>query len=604
MIDSSKTSGIPLDVSKEICQKSIDDARTSRFCCFTKFSYTILLSPFTTTTKLTFRLVKLLTWDCIKSSLYKMSGYHTDSHNFLQSQYLKTVKAARDILLIPSIIKRSFVDMVAKRQAIVDDIPTIEDTDFLTVNYTRKMEQLPSFLHGMKTFSVIQPNIVEIPAANDPTLKAVMASHMFKPGIMGINFGTPNVATFITKQEGDAIQTVKVDAKSLRREEMSYHATNGKMQSGIFLIPSNLPEEALEQFEKAAQKLQGRKDITCVNTNCRVLQEAGFSIEGVVMEDVIFPNTLMEHLMFRNVFFTDASGIKHKIHFNIINTTEQTLEKFFENVDTAVLSTRLRHRIRHADTEEDQRARGIAAKALIEEEKRRLSKEESPEKINDDHLGKRKITVSVPSLLGRAVSRIWGRHTLYELDLSVNKKEIADAFQELAKKNGSDQEVKLRPFPQSKPSLATRLKRDFFFSGPMIRLLRRHMMGREDTIHLHTQDIFKHLQSTDGERFNYVLLDDKIVIARVHANASQKGKHRKIADWALSKHALLGSRQDVYCSGEMWYDKENKSFMMNHDSGTYVPTLERVQKTASILNDLFKSEKFGHVFKAEEKGEL
>jgi hypothetical protein len=94
-----------------------------------------------------------------------------------------------------------------------------------------------------------------------------MASNIFKPGIMAINFGTPNVSTFVTKLEKDGvIQTVKVDAKSLRREAMTYHETNGKIQSGIFLILSNLPKEALERFEQAAEALQGRKDITCVNT--------------------------------------------------------------------------------------------------------------------------------------------------------------------------------------------------------------------------------------------------------------------------------------------------------------------------------------------------
>ena len=136
--------------------------------------------------------------------------------------------------------------------------------------------------------------VTEFPAANDPMLKTVMASNIFKPGIMAINFGIPNVSTFVTKLEKDGItQTVKVDAKSLRREAMTYHEkVTGKIQSGVFLIPSNLPKEALERFEKAAKDLEGSKDITCVNTNCRVLQQAGFSIEGVTMDDVVFP----EHL--------------------------------------------------------------------------------------------------------------------------------------------------------------------------------------------------------------------------------------------------------------------------------------------------------------------
>ena len=306
----------------------------------------------------------------------------------------------------------------------------------------------------------------------------------------------------------------------------------------------------------------------------------------------------MEHLMFRNVFFTDLSGVKHKIHFNIVNTTEDSLEKFFEQVDTAVVGTRLRHRVRHADTEENQKARGIAAKALIAQEKARLEAAGPLQEINDEYLGKRKVTVSVPSFLGEAISRIWGRHTMYELDLSSNKTDIFNAFQKFGADDENDQTAKLRPFPQENPSLGTRLKRDFCFSRPMIRFLRGHMMGREDTIYLHTQDIFKHLKSTNGERLNYVLLDDKMIIARVNANGTARGIHRKLADWALSKHALLADRQEVYCSGEMWFDKEKNRFMINYDSGTYVPTRERAKEVAILANRIFDAAKFDNIFEA------
>lgn len=588
----------------EYSQNIIDKSRISRFCCFVKFSQTILVTPFTATIKLTFRTAKLLTWDPIKAGVYKISGYHTESAAHLEGEYLKTVIAVRNLLFIPSVARRTLIDMMAKREALVDDIQPMAMQEFLSVEHETQFEQFSSFLHGVKTFEVIKPTkIAEFPATNDPTLKTVMASNIFKPNIMAINFGTPNVSTFVTKSKDDgAIQTIKVDAKSLCREEMKYHETNGKIQSGIFLIPTNLPKEALERFEKAAKDLEKRKDITCVNTNCRVLKQAGFSIEGVSMEGIVFPNTLMEHLMFRNVFFTDSNGVKHKVHFKVLNTTEHRFEKFFENVDTAVAGTRYRHRARHADTEENQKARGIAAKALIAEETARLNNAGPLQEKSDEYLGKRKVTVSVPSFIGNIVSSIWGRHTMYQLDLSANKNDISDAFQEFETEGGKDQTIKLRPFPQEKPSFSTRLKRDFFFSRPMIQFLRRHMMGREDTIYLHTQDIFKHLKSTNGERLNYVLLDDKMVIARVHANGTASGKHRKVADWALSKHALLAGRQDVYCSGEMWYEETGGigKVKMNYDSGTYVPTIERVKKVATLANRIFDAEKFKYTFEATE----
>lgn len=581
----------------EYNQSVIDNSRPSRFNSLLKFTRMLLVSPVTTTVILALRIVKLLTWDPIKAGVYKICGYHTEAAAMLESEYLKTVKAVRDILFIPSVARRALIDMVAKREELADDNPKMTDEKIFNVEHVTKFEQLSSFLHGVKTLEVIKPKIItEFPATNDPTLKTVMASNIFKPGLMAINFGTPNVATFVTKSENDGVQTIKVDAKSLYREAMTYHETNGKMQSGIFLIPSNIPKEAVERFEQAAKEMAGRKDITCVNTNCRVLQQAGFSIEGVSMEDVVFPNTLMEHLIFRNVFYTDTDGRKHKVHFKILNTTEHSLEQYLENVDTAVVGTRLRHRERHADTEENQKARGIAAKALIEQEKKRLQEEGPLKEVNDEHLGWRKVTVSVPSFLGEVFSSIWGRHTMYELDLSANTKEIHDAFQQVKAKDGKEQYAKLRPFPQEKPSLGTRIKRDFFFSGPMIRFLRRHMMGREDIIHLRTQDIFKHLKSTKGERLNYVLLDDKMVIAKVNPNGAASGTHRQIADWALSKHALLAGRQDVHCAGEVWYDSDTNRFMLNYDSGTYVPNRERVVVVATLANRIFDSTRLGSTF--------
>lgn len=597
-LNSQSTNNVVYGVNIE--QHLNDKTTRSRLHFFEKLVQTTLLRPITTTVTLTYRVVMLLTFIPVKAGLYKVSGHYTESAAYFESEYLKTVKAARDVLLIPSLMKRAFTDVVATREKFADDIKRMLSKDYLMTDSTKSFQQFSSYLHGCETFQVITPvGITEFPASTDAALQTIMASHLFKPGMMAINFGSPNVATFVTEQNEDgSVQTTKVDAKSLKREIMTFHTTNGKIQSGVFLVPTNLPNEALDRFKKAAKNLEGRADITCVNTNCRVLQDAGFSIEGVKMEDIIFPQTLMEHLLFRNVIYTDSKGDKHKVHFDIINTTKDNLEDHFEKVDTAVVGTRLRHRRRHSDTEENQRARGEAAKALIAEEAERLKVAGTVQSVNNEGLELRKVTVSVPSVLGDAVARIWGRHTIYEVDLADKQKEISDAFKGINAKNQDGETVMLRPFPHAKPSLGTRLKRDFFFSGPVISFLRRHLMGRVDVIHLHTQDIFKHLKSTKGARLNYVLLDNKVVLARVHANNNSKETHRKVADWALSKHALIANRQEVYCSGEMWYDEVKKRFMMNRDSGTYIPNQEQLKVTVELANKIFDAQKFDHLFEA------
>lgn len=560
---------------------------------FGKLVASILFRPAFNTVKFTLRSVKLLTWDSAKSALYKISGFHTESAEHFESEYLKTVKVARDILFTPTVIKRAYMDMVGKREYFVDDLSAGES--FIKVPCTKQFDQYASYLHGVTTVEVSRPdNVSEFPATTDGSLQTIMASHLFKPGMLAINFGSPNVATFLTKEEDGKVQTVKVDAKSLRREKMKFHATNGKIQSGIFFVPKNLPPEALQRYEDAAKAMQGRKDYTCVNTNARVLEAAGFSIEGAPMDQIIFPNTFFEHLLYRNVFYTDSNGIKHKVHFEIVNTTPYTIEQYMEKVDTAVVGTRLRHKRRNRDTVEKQEIRGAAAKAIIAAEAVRLKNVSVDNSAPD--MERRRATVSVPSNFGNLLANIWGRHTIYEMDLSDKRDEIKAAFVDVAQVEGIE---KLRPFPQTSVSLTTRLKRDFFFSGPMIRFLRRHMMGHVDTIFMNSKDLFSHLKSTKGERLNYVLLGDKVVVAKVHANNESNHKHRKAADWALSKHALLANREEVYCSGEMWYDEVKKSFMLNSDSGTYIPTQARVERVATLANNIFKSDSF----KAVQNGE-
>ncbi|MEX1012077.1 MAG: hypothetical protein WDZ27_00095 [Waddliaceae bacterium] len=568
--------------------------KSSRLYFFAKLAQTILLRPIATVATLTYRIIKLITWVSTKSAINKVLGYHTESYDYFEREYLKTVKAVRDILFIPSMAKRCYLDMVAKSESFADDMNRIDFKSYPKVHQITEFQQYSSYLHGCKTFKVIRPDIAELPATSDPSLKAIMASHLFEANMMAINFGSPNVATFVTEEcEDGTVETVKVDAKSLHRAEMSYHSTNGKIQSGVFIVPTNLPTEALDRFKKAAKEMEGSSHITCVNTNCRVLKAAGISIEAVEMEDVILPSTLMEHLLFRNVIYTDLDGNKHKVHFDILNTTPHSLEEYLEIIDTAVVSTRLRHRRRSADNEENRKARGEMANELIAQEERRLSDVISNHEVMDRNFGKRKITVSVPSFFGDFIAGIWGRHTIFEVDLSDRQADISEAFQNLAQEEAKgDRFVKLKPFPQVKPSLGTRLKRDFFFSGPMIRFLRRHMMGRVDALNLHTQDLFNLLKSTNGERFNYALLDDKVVLARAQANTKSEETHRKVADWALSKHALLAGRQAVYCSGELWYDNTQNCFMFNNDSGTYEPGFERVEVVVKLANNIFSTQRF------------
>ncbi|MBS0654353.1 MAG: hypothetical protein JSR46_01120 [Verrucomicrobia bacterium] len=553
---------------------------------------TVALRPVAKAVAFAYRTVKLLTWVPAIAGGYKVCGFHTEASAYLESESLSAAKTLRDFLFIPSLAKQAFWELFPNKECSVESLAKKTPRDYLSVNHTKGLQPYLSRLHGCGNFEVFYPQgIEEFTARSDAALKTVMVPHFLKPGMMAINFGCPNVSTFITKKSDDgSVDTFQVDAKSLWRAPLTYHPTHGKIQSGLFFVPTNIPDEVLERIENAARAMEGAERITCVRGNCEVLKKAGFSIENVEIDSVTLPVGLLENFLFRKVFYTDSTGIKHKVHFDIVKTTQHSFEKYFELVDTAVVCTWLRHSRRNAETEESREARGKAAQMLIAQEEKRLSITPLHPKINDEDLGQRTITTSVPSFIGNLIARIWGHHTMYEVDLADKKGEMVEAFKELAKKG---EPVRLKPFPQRHPNLGTKIKRDWLFSKTMIQFLRRHMMGRVDKIQLKTQDLFEHLKATGEARLNYVLLDDKVVFARAHPRDNSA---ETIADWALSKHALLAGRQEVYCSGEIWYNKERSRFLINNDSGTYIPSHERVQLVAELANKFFDMPRFGSIF--------
>lgn len=557
----------------------------------------ILITPFTAAARLILCTAKIITWDLGKAAVNSILGY-SEAAATLENRYLNTCRAVRNLFIdVPLNAYSVFNYLRLDKPAYLDDFKINKVDSFLSVNPSIAIHQFNSKKFGYKTVNVIKPiGIKEFAAESDGELNTVMASHFLKPNVLAINFGVPNVASFITIDNGKSgVQTLKVDAKSLKRAKMDFHSTNGKIQSGVFFVPTNLPAKALEKFQKEAKELEGSADITCVNTNCKVLKKVGFSIEGEEIDKTVLPTNLFELLLFRKVFYTDpddSDAKKHIVHFAVINTTPFNLQDFYEKIDFAVIGTRLRHKRRNADKEENRIARGIASKAIIAEEKARLANMPAIQR-NALNLTRRKITVSVPSYMGDLISRIWGRHIVYEVDLSDKKELIHQLF------NGFK---KLKAFPNQNPDFIEKVKRDYFFTPRMIGFIRRHMMGRMDTLYLNMEDLFNHLKSLDeDDRMNYVILDDKVVLANIKANGVRQERHRKAADWALSKHALLAERKEVYCSGEFWYDRKKQCFVINKNSGTYKPNDQQVEAAADLANQIFQNEIYGIRFEVIEE---
>lgn len=575
-----------------------NDVKRNRSPFLWRFAQVILVAPAISTVEFSCRLVKLITWDIGKAGTLKFLGYHAKAASFLEKRYLQTGKVALDILLTFSnagIILRKW----RAKADFVDDLPRDISQSYLSVDHVKVRDKYSSNLYGIKKCTTIHPlGIKEFPAESDGSLNTVMASHFLNSDAWAICFGVPNLATFVTEKNKDgSMQTKKVDAASLWRKKPEVYNTKGKMQSGIYFVATNLPPEAKERYNEAAKSIaeEGTANITCVNTNCRVLKKAGFSIVGTDMEDIVLPKTFMEHLHFGDVFYTDNEGKRHKVHFDIINTTikdnpkkpdkKYDLQKHFEKVNLAVVGTWLRHLRRYTDTEENRQVRGANGRALIAEEKKRLEALPPAERVAASELAKRKVIVSVPSSLGNIISKFWGEHDLFEMDFSDKKDEIAKAF--------AGKQM-LQAFPHENPGFFTRLKRDFFFAQPMIDFLHRHLMGYADVLDLDTKDLFEYLKGAG--RLNYVVQEDKIIVAKIDVDEGRKGFFQKLfrdlGNWIMSKHGLLAERKVVHCSGELWYEEENgeEHYFINGNSGTYLPDSERVEITANFVNSIFSTQ--------------
>lgn len=554
-----------------------------------KLAKIIILQPAAATLELIYRGIRLISYAPLQAIFG--SANNEDAKTYMAVECIKTLQATRNVLAVPSKIAAALNETTVLGPRSTDVQPGLTPPEYLKTEYDISFQYFASEHFSRDNFKVITPRqIHEMPVFSDPSLLAVMGSHFLKSGLMGINFGCPNVALFTTHESSeDAGSVYKVDAKSMKREDMQYKDTHGKLQSGYFFIPTNLPKEAIVAVEEAAKKFQGRRDYTCVNTNCRILKEAGFTVENMDLEDCYLPTSCLENFLFRNVYYKGQ-----KVHFDILKTTPLSLEEYYDKIDAAVITTPVRHHIRDQDPEENKKARDIEAKKIIAAEKKSLSQNFAQNIVNlvsDKVAEAREVKISVTSYFGDLAARVWGRHSLYEINLADMKTAIKDAF-------GS---YSLKPFPMENPSFMTRMKRDFLFSQTAINFLRTHMIDKYSKEKLNAKELLDLLKSTGGARLNYTLFADRIVFGRVSLPQAEEG-YKQAADWALSKHALLAGREEVLCAGEIWYDQASDLFLVNNDSGTYITRPDDVKKMVALANEMFKTDRFAAFINHESGG--
>jgi hypothetical protein len=427
----------------------------------------------------------------------------------------------------------------------------------------------------------VSNSTLESKAKSDPGLNVVQLGDFLVETPLLIGFGLPNVFTVFPAET--ASNSAKFAAKSLWRGDAEVVDTRGKIQSGILLLPTNLPPEAQENIFKSAQKHAGTRRATCVNSNCRVWTEAGFTVGGQPMDSYYMPFALLRDIL--------DKGLEYKgqpVEFDLIRTTPEILEDAGLNVRKAVYTTLCRHTER-ACAPLIEKARNNTYLARIKQGYHRTlgvlfsSPEKSLEEKRGEELPIRyspdrealplyTLNVSAPTKFGALLRLLWGPHILFEMPLP------AGMVQRFLNNKP------LRPFPGKSPDFATRIKKRFLFSPVVVKFIRSQLAKEFQSFEgVSTSDLYDVLR-TDSEnypnKYNFVVTSRGLTLMKI-------GIKMKYVDWILSKHVLnSGYAKDVHFAGEFWKG-EDGSIYVNGNSGTYKPTNEDLTHVVEMLQEIF-----------------
>lgn len=398
-------------------------------------------------------------------------------------------------------------------------------------------------------------------------IKVLKVTDLFKEDSVFLGFGKPNV--FLCYPENNSF--TKFDAKSLKREESKLTETKGFVQSGFFIVFNNVSTEMVDSIKLAALKHVGSKNWTCVNSNCRVLEDAGFTCGYKPLSSFYFPIELMEELVENGLYYKGK-----KVDVTFVRTVKEYLEDFGMQVVKSEWNTLYRHTKKYLRAKRKnnvflQKLYAIKNKLLNKEEKNKLLEEKIvlfPEGIESK--SDLTLTVSKPGKFGILFRWLWGPHAFFEVKNKSNIDELLPTT--------------LKAYEGKKKTLFNYLKQYVLFSKPMISFIRRHLCKDQVVFEKISEKDLYNMIRTHTElipnKYNLVITKDGISIIKIDIQYST-------VDWVLSKHVLLsGYSKDVRFAGEFWKDV-NGVFHINNNSGTYMPNKNTLEPTQKILKELF-----------------
>lgn len=402
-------------------------------------------------------------------------------------------------------------------------------------------------------------------------IENVIDSHLF------IGFGKPNVFIGFLGKTG----WNKFDAKSLKRAPSKIVNTRGFAQSGLIFSITNTNYDMMLAVEKAAEHYMNTKNWTCVNSNCRVLERAGFTSGDIPLSKFYFPMPLARHIIKNGLYF---NGDPVQIEF--IRTVNNYLENFGMSVIKSQWNTLYRHTKRYLREKRKKSnilkgLNNLKLKVFPKKHKKVEPIEEVvtyfPKDIQCEN--NLKLTVSKPSRFGVLLRWLWGPHSFFTIEQNNNT--INDYLPE-----------KLNAYEKKEKSFINIVKQYVLFSKPSIKFIRRHLHKTEEIFENSSEkDLYNMLRThTENKphKYNLVITGNKISVIKIDIKYG-------FVDWILSKHVLLsGYSEDVRYAGEFWKEADGEIYF-NNNSGTYSPNSEVIDNTHKYLKEIFPNTKINPI---------
>lgn len=392
-----------------------------------------------------------------------------------------------------------------------------------------------------------------------------------------IGFGRPNAYLVVPNGKGGY---QKFAGKSLKRAPSVVEETKDFAQSGLIIRLKGLPPEAAEKIREAMQHFHGQKFWTCVNACMRVMERAGFKSGKRSLTKRYWPYSLFTSLVKDGLTYDGK-----KVEFEVIRTTPDRTEKYALRIIGAEVTTFCRHTTRNLEVKAKTSKVSRLMLGVINLPSRLIGggKKKAPHVIapvapplpDAAFESGYQVRVSEANAFGAILRLFWGAHNLFE-----GTQQRVDVTRYLT--------GNLKAFPMEKPNLATRLKKAFLFSRPVIKLIRFILapkyaeVGTRDERDIHS--MLRTHSAAQPNKYNLVLLgnqtESRFVLARITSGA-------KLVDWILSKHVLMsGYAEHVVFAGEIWKD-EAGVIHVNRNSGTYQPSEEQLDAVVEFLKALF-----------------